>query len=383
MVSKKTSRDENDEHLERAIPKLKMTIGFGLLVVIVYPISSLKLTEIISNASTGLMLAGASLLAGGLLGFLFGIPRTLQRETLGEPREREKVIADQDEKGITYQVNTNLEQISDWLTKIIVGVGLTQLNKIPGKIQEVAQFAAQGMACSQTLAVALIIFFTVSGFFYSYLWARLYLGTLLRAADLAMLKKEVKKYKDQRSADDTASELVEIQLEHPEKHVDEEMLKTAIKSALPGAKARIFYQAQEIRSDNWKKDKSKMERTIPIFRALVESDVDDDYHRNHGQLGYALKDQRKPDWAEAESELSKAIEIRDKKGDLGWIYYEFNRAVCRINLDKDFKNNRKSKPDVAKGIVADLKKSVEYGLEDLIMKIDEINKWLKINKVTL
>jgi hypothetical protein len=383
MVRKKTSRDENDEHLERAIPKLKMTIGFGLLVVIIYPISSLKLTEIISNASTGLMLAGASLLAGGLLGFLFGIPRTLQRETLGEPREREKVIADQDEKGITYQVNTNLEQISDWLTKIIVGVGLTQLNKIPGKIQEVAQFAAQGMACSQTLAVALIIFFTVSGFFYSYLWARLYLGTLLRAADLAMLKKEVKKYKDQRSADDNASELVEIQLEHPDKHVDEEMLITAIKSASPGVKARIFYQAQEIRSDNWKKDKSKMERTIPIFRALVESDVDDDYHRNHAQLGYALKDQRKPGWAEAESELSKAIEIRDKKGDLGWIYYEFNRAVCRINQDKDFKNNRKSKPDVAKGIVADLKKSVEYGLEDLIMKIDEINKWLEINKVTL
>jgi hypothetical protein len=383
MVRKKTSRDENDEHLERAIPKLKMTIGFGLLVVIVYPISSLKLTEIISNASTGLMLAGASLLAGGLLGFLFGIPRTLQRETLGEPREREKVMADQDEKGITYQVNTNLEQISDWLTKIIVGVGLTQLNKIPGKIQEVAQFAAQGMACSQTLAVALIIFFTVSGFFYSYLWARLYLGTLLRAADLAMLKKEVKKYKDQRSADDNASELVEIQLEHPDKHVDEEMLITAIKSASPGVKARIFYQAQEIRSDNWKKDKSKMERTIPIFRALVESDVDDDYHRNHGQLGYALKDQRKPGWAEAESELSKAIEIRDKKGDLGWIYYEFNRAVCRINQDKDFKNNRKSKPDVAKGIFADLKKSVEYKLENLIMKIDEINKWLKINKVTL
>lgn len=383
MVRKKTSRDENGEHLERAIPKLKMTIGFGLLVVIVYPISSLKLTEIISNASTGLMLAGASLLAGGLLGFLFGIPRTLQRETLGEPREREKVMADQDEKGITYQVNTNLEQISDWLTKIIVGVGLTQLNKIPGKIQEVAQFAAQGMACSQTLAVALIIFFTVSGFFYSYLWARLYLGTLLRAADLAMLKKEVKKYKDQRSADDNASELVEIQLEHPDKHVDEEMLKTAIKSVSPGVKARIFYQAQEIRSDNWKKDKSKMERTIPIFRALVESDVDDNYHRNHGQLGYALKDQRRPAWAEAESELSKAIEIRDKKGDLGWIYYEFNRAVCRINQDKDFKNNRKSKPDVAKGIVADLKKSVEYGLEDLIMKIDEINTWLEINKVTL
>ncbi len=32
---------------------------------------------------------------------------------------------------VNYRSNTNLEQISDWLTKILVGVGLTQQTFFP------------------------------------------------------------------------------------------------------------------------------------------------------------------------------------------------------------------------------------------------------------
>jgi hypothetical protein len=39
-------------------------------------------------------------------------------------------------------------------------------------------------------------------------------------------------------------------------------------------------------------------------------------------------------WAEAEEELTKAIEIRDRVGDRGFLLYEFNRAYCRIRLDR-------------------------------------------------
>jgi len=37
-----------------------------------------------------------------------------------------------------YMPNTNLEDVSDWLTKIIIGVTLTQLTKIPGYLQSIA-----------------------------------------------------------------------------------------------------------------------------------------------------------------------------------------------------------------------------------------------------
>src|SRR5438552_4060746 len=78
-------------------------------------------------ASVALMLAGACLLGGGLLGFLFGLPRTVQdvgqrnSTTSGLPSEPQNV---------SYHANTNLEQISDWLTKILVGVGLTQIGQL-------------------------------------------------------------------------------------------------------------------------------------------------------------------------------------------------------------------------------------------------------------
>ena len=64
----------------------------------------------------------ACLLVGMFIGFLFGIPKIVQDnspsvEKIGEPAYRQ-------------QVNSNLTEISDWLTKIIVGLGLVNLTKI-------------------------------------------------------------------------------------------------------------------------------------------------------------------------------------------------------------------------------------------------------------
>src|SRR5258708_114242 len=66
----------------------------------------------VESVSVALFIGGAALTSGAVFGFLFGIPRANQEEKTtgltGEFRDR------------LYQVNTNLEQISDWLTKIIV-----------------------------------------------------------------------------------------------------------------------------------------------------------------------------------------------------------------------------------------------------------------------
>ena len=62
---------------------------------------------------------------GGLTGFLFGVPKG--------PSDRDE----QQRSGFFYRPNTNLEQVSDWLTKIIVGVGLIQAREIGGIIDQV------------------------------------------------------------------------------------------------------------------------------------------------------------------------------------------------------------------------------------------------------
>lgn len=72
--------------------------------------------------------------AGGVLGFLFGIPRLLQRWAAPSPpgTSGEGKAAEGKEVARRYLLsNSNLEDISDWLTKIIVGLGLINLTKMP------------------------------------------------------------------------------------------------------------------------------------------------------------------------------------------------------------------------------------------------------------
>ncbi len=66
--------------------------------------------------SVACMSAGASMLGGGLFGFLFGIPRSLQAQKDEVAASGREPAA---EKPSGYGPNTNLEQISDWLTKIL------------------------------------------------------------------------------------------------------------------------------------------------------------------------------------------------------------------------------------------------------------------------
>jgi len=104
-----------------------------------------------------LLWAAAMLFSGGLAGFLFGVPRT---------------------KGDKSQ----LEQIADWMTKIIVGVGLTQLEKIPGKLGQLAEFVAVGIANQAdptkpqvAFALSLVLYFLIGGFLAGYLLMKVFI----------------------------------------------------------------------------------------------------------------------------------------------------------------------------------------------------------------
>ena len=99
------------------------------------------------------------------------LPQDQPDKPAGPDREKEK-------KPPAFVPNTNLEQISDWLTKIIVGVGLVQLSTLPGKLRALAgyfatAFGAEAVAPSVVLAIQ--GYFGIFGFLLGYLWARLYL----------------------------------------------------------------------------------------------------------------------------------------------------------------------------------------------------------------
>lgn len=128
-----------------------------------------------------LIIALAAVMAGGFLGFLFGIPKSQQRT---------------DSKGEDFQNNTNLEQISDWLTKIIVGVSLIELAKIEKRLIALTKELADGFKdymtidFAQTYAGSILAFYAVCGFLFMYIWCMLYYLPLLNNK-LAQKIKEV------------------------------------------------------------------------------------------------------------------------------------------------------------------------------------------------
>jgi len=115
-----------------------------------------------SAFGTALAIGSSAYFTGGLVGFLFGVPRTVQGSALSK-------------RFTQYQGNTNLEQISDWLTKIIVGIGLVQIGHIVpalSKFAESMKAPLGGLPSSGAFGLGLAISYALLGFFYFYFWSR-------------------------------------------------------------------------------------------------------------------------------------------------------------------------------------------------------------------
>lgn len=133
--------------------------------------------DFFSVISLFLLIAGASFAIGTFGGFIFGIPR---QDTVSIDEAKSKKIP-------VHIDNDNLVQISDWLTKILVGVGLTQLHQIGTLLSDIGRYLAVDTKevdpASEILSITLVIYFLVCGFLMSYLWTRLYFKKQLGLAD--------------------------------------------------------------------------------------------------------------------------------------------------------------------------------------------------------
>lgn len=135
----------------------------GLIGIVIYSFNKI---ETILWISSSLIIGLATFMGGGLIGFLFGIPKVNSDYSKNENSE--------------YLANTSLEEISEWLTKIIIGLGLTQLIKIPGYLKTLSENIVLGITCSNkcatndsTYILSLVIYYSLLGFFFAYFFARL------------------------------------------------------------------------------------------------------------------------------------------------------------------------------------------------------------------
>ena len=221
-------------------------------------------------------------------------------------------------------------------------------------------------------ALAIVIYFLVSGFLFGFLWSRLY---MLRAFAEAEILKAIAKI-SQFDFDNEAINLVSRQLATDVPAVSPRTLKAAVKKASAKTMNAILERAKEARSAPGV-TVDLLRRASEVFKALISQDAEDLDHESHAQLAYILRDLGKPE--DSVEEFSRAIKIRNRRGKSGWSSYNFRRALIRIKLDED----SPSKPEVRDAILADLRTARKDPKreEDWEKKKDDIQKWLKKNNL--
>jgi hypothetical protein len=337
-----------------------------------------------------MLTAAASFSAGAFFGFLFGIPRVL-----AFPQGEEMASLDDGRNRVAP--NTNLEQISDWLTKILVGVGLVELGNIAGGVGHLAEGLAPSLGGGEVgypVAVTLMISFTVIGFVGSYLFARLRLeGAFSLSGLIELVERKAEQVEEaQEEVGEKVQEVrkiaeasararltVESQLQGGEVTQDE--LVDALRRAPKADKVNAFYAAREMRRTNWRGgDKSLVARTIPIFEALVECDERGVFHRTHAELAYALKDQQTPDVERALKEIEQAIAIRGPKQEIRYWPYELTRAWGKIKIDPAYRSGARSSDDLIAAVCLDLEVPMRTGTGFKAVKDDpDISRWIEQN----
>lgn len=182
----------------KLLARLQILACIGCFFILVYACRFWTSGDVVRIATVGMLVAGASLLTGFLTGFIFGVPR------VGS------------DTSSNVQANDNLIEISNWLTKILVGVGLVELSAIPGKLWTLAAHLETGLRPAQCAGVgpcpdfgtgaqaaglAIIVFYFTLGFLWGYIWTRIYFERDLGAKVVRLKRENVKLVQDKRVTD--------------------------------------------------------------------------------------------------------------------------------------------------------------------------------------
>jgi hypothetical protein len=166
--------DQLDKH--NMLGRLQLAVFVGIVIIALYSAQR----GFLRIFGVGILAAGGFLLVGFLLGFIFAIPRMASARsvagasTASAEEGGSQALSEGDTSRTTatatVETNSNLVEISDWLTKILVGVGLVELNKIPERLGELTSYLSNGLrncgdsySCvqsSESFALGIVVFFS-------------------------------------------------------------------------------------------------------------------------------------------------------------------------------------------------------------------------------
>jgi hypothetical protein len=117
-----------------------------------------------------------------LVGFIFGVPRWVPVKSTAAAATRKQ-----------YTPNTNIEKLSDWLTKILVGVGLVELHQLGPTVMQTSAVLARGLTRhdgrvasrleAEAFATGLLGYFVVAGVIQGFLLTRMFIALAWQDAE--------------------------------------------------------------------------------------------------------------------------------------------------------------------------------------------------------
>jgi hypothetical protein len=164
----------------------------GLLGAVALAVAATNYGGWLGTFGLGMTIVLSAFMIGTLLGFLFAVPRVLAQSA---PVPRTDAVGEDasDTKRRFLQTNTNLERISDWLTTMLVGVGLSQIGNINEALlafrKYVAEYNCTTTCQSNALAIAspfCLLFGLIAGFLAMYLYTRIFIAGILSRVEIGL-----------------------------------------------------------------------------------------------------------------------------------------------------------------------------------------------------
>lgn len=157
----------------------------------------------------------AAMLAGGIIGLLFGVPR----------RDANAAAS-----GGGYSGNDNLVKVSDWLTGALTGIALATARDMSDALWRVCQSVLPGYP---GFALACIVGGFCAGFLMAYLRLRASLPFIFahydRRADDAALQRDLAREKEARNYEDARAKSAEAGTRNPERAASAKSISDRVK----------------------------------------------------------------------------------------------------------------------------------------------------------
>jgi len=172
LKPRKVPRKAGDK-IQRGVLAIAVVMLLAMIVV------SIILTVTTHDGGAGVtafLLFVAAAAVGAVLGFLFGLPRARVSDLPGSATPTSTF----------YLTNSNLIKVSDWLTTIVIGLGLVNLGKVVPALRSLGHALHDplgGLAYSGAAGISVLIVGTLAGFVLDYLWTSIRVRELLEEAE--------------------------------------------------------------------------------------------------------------------------------------------------------------------------------------------------------